>query len=697
MKKLSPLFWYKFQNFGNAKSVKSSIEQQPYFAKIMQYLAEPHQIGQQIIKTILNHQDSQTMFSEIAMQLGELFGVDICAILSGEANYADLSHQGLWRKQKYSALESESLDRALLELFIDDREVCLKPRNSSEVSPLELEIVNFKKYPLNSLTNRFGKILSVKSILAIKIGVSEKTHGLILLGKERVYDWDSSEEELLKSLSESVAIAISQVHLQQKTRTQARYQKAIEEVSLAISQNTDIERLLELALTKTAEALQVNCGSILMLKYKQPPLNDRHSKLIGKATAQISCSWSKTPIVKANNRTNSFELSESALTQSAWQKAPQPLAISDRQAWRESNRDRFPSLDRDRVESIFEASNAEALLMMPLMGNVSNDGKPSLVIGFLVLQHNYSHLWRSEELALVNWMSIQLGTALIHSQTLNRVQSVVDERTSRLKWSVDVQAKLSEKMRQQIDELRQLNELKDDFLNSISHELKTPLTSMKMAIKMLRQPGLPEASKEKYLNILEQEWNREYNLIKDLLTLQQVESENFKIHPKELNLDTIISELAKSFQQKWQADKDLSLEVISVRSPLTLYTDSESLQQILEELLLNAGKYSDPDTTVNLQVNRRITAKAHQIEITVSNQGAGISQQELPNIFDKFRRGKGVTDRAVPGTGLGLTLVKYLVEHLNGTIDVSSTPLEDNPSTFETTFKVTLPQLFSPK
>jgi signal transduction histidine kinase len=652
----------------------------------MQYLAEPNQIGQQIIKTILNHQDSQTMFSEIAMQLGELFGADVCAIFSGEANYADLSHQGLWRKQKYTILRSENLDRALLELFVD---------RPSEVKSLELEIVNFQSYPFKSLSNRLSKILSVKSLLAIKIEVSEEARGLILLGKERAYNWNNSEEELLKSVSESVALAISQIYLQEKTRTQARYQKAIEEVSVAISQNTDPDRLLELALAKTAEALQVDFGSILTLKYKQPPLSDRNSELIGKAIAQINCSWSKIESLETSHK-NSFELSESSLTQAAWQKAPQPLAISDCKAPTELNRS-YCDFSKDRVESIFEANRTDALLMMPLMGNVSNDGKPSLVLGFLVLQQNSPHLWRSEELALVNWMSIQIGTALIHSQTINRVQSIVDERTSRLKWSVDVQAKLSEKMRQQIDELRQLNELKDDFLNSISHELKTPLTSMKMAIKMLRQPGLPEASKEKYLNILEQEWNREYNLIKDLLTLQQVESENFKIHPKELNLDSIISELAQSFQQKWQADKDLSLEVISLQSPLTLYTDSESLQQILEELLLNAGKYSDPDTTVNLQVNRRITSKAHQIEISVTNQGAGISQQELPNIFDKFRRGKGVTDRAVPGTGLGLTLVKYLVEHLNGAIEVSSTPLEDNPSTFETTFKVTLPQMFSPK
>ena len=84
-----------------------------------------------------------------------------------------------------------------------------------------------------------------------------------------------------------------------------------------------------------------------------------------------------------------------------------------------------------------------------------------------------------------------------------------------------------------------------------------------------------------------------------------------------------------------------------------------------------------------------------QISITISNYGAGISAEELPYIFDKFRRGQGVTDRAVPGTGLGLALVKYLVDHLNGAIDVSSEKTDD-PGVFLTTFVVTLPQFQSP-
>ena len=73
--------------------------------------------------------------------------------------------------------------------------------------------------------------------------------------------------------------------------------------------------------------------------------------------------------------------------------------------------------------------------------------------------------------------------------------------------------------------------------------------------------------------------------------------------------------------------------------------------------------------------------------------GAGITPDELPHIFDKFRRGQGVTDRAVPGTGLGLTLVQYLVEHLNGSIEVTSEPLNEHSPAFLTTFVLRLPQI----
>jgi signal transduction histidine kinase len=508
------------------------------------------------------------------------------------------------------------------------------------------------------------------------------TNGTILLGKSEPYEWTSSERDLLKNAAESVAIAISQVQLQQQAQIRSRYQTLLYYLSRKISQSSDIDAIFQLALAEIGKTLQLERCLILMLKYKAPLLSQRSRQHSLEATVQVTYHWSAATDNCESIDKYSFSLQDSILCQEALNKAPAPLAIAEHAA--------FPDVDESKLPASVEPNHSSALLMMPLMSNVTSEAQPALVLGFLVLQHDRPRLWLTDELDLIGWIGIQLSTAIIHYQTVNQVQSIVEERTAQLKWSLEVQGKLSEKMRQQIEQLRQLNELKDDFLSSMSHELKTPLTSMKMAIKILRQPELPETMREKYLNILEQEWNREYNLIKDLLTLQKVESGEFSSHPQQLNLQQAIAPLVHAFVEKWQPDKGLNLETHLSESSLNLYADPESLEHILTELLLNAGKYSDAGTTVRLSANRQATADGDKIAISISNEGAGISPEELPHIFDKFRRGKGVTARAVPGTGLGLALVKYLVEHLNGAIEVTSEPLNDS-KVYRTTFTVKLP------
>jgi signal transduction histidine kinase len=294
-------------------------------------------------------------------------------------------------------------------------------------------------------------------------------------------------------------------------------------------------------------------------------------------------------------------------------------------------------------------------------------------------------------LELVKWVSTQVSATLIHNQTLRQVQSLVEERTAQLQQSLEVQAKLYEKTRQQIDQLQHLNQLKEEFMSTMSHELRTPLTTMSLAIRMLRQPTLPVERREKYLEILEEQCNKEIDLINDLLSLQHLESNQSQLLLQKIDLMVVVKKLAQSFEQKW-ADKRLTLVVESPVRSLMLNTDPDSLNRILLELLTNAGKYSDPDTQVHLQIDRQRQRSVNQVILTLTNTGRGISSTELTHIFDKFRRGQGVTQQAVQGTGLGLALVKCLVEHLEGTIDVKSYPSE-NSQTSLTSFTLTLPQL----
>lgn len=620
----------------------------------MQEIGNLNQITDKIINLAIDRSDSSSLLEQLASTIGNHFEIDACIVISAQEKVPQSLAFGWWSQNHFPVIESQLL-----------RQSCFKLLQQTKAHRCLME-------------NAFSPIFTPQTQSLSLINFSEQTHGAVVLFKSSSF-WDREEKQQLNAIADSLAIAIAQLQLKQKIETQARYQNLLNSLSTKIAESSNIDYLYHLTLSEIGKALKIDKANIVTVKYKDPFFIQKKRGQEIKATLTVVKQWSATDNVNLPERF-SFQLANSDCCQKALKQAPKPLIVNE-----EAN---FPDLEAQFLNQ--SSLHSSALLMIPLLGKNTSETQPALVLGFLVLQRDRPYTWNKEEINLVNWIGIQLGTALIHHQTLTQVQSIVEERTSQLQWSVDVQAKLSEKMRQQIQQLKKLNELKDDFLSSMSHELKTPMTSMKMAIKMLRQ-NIPEQMREKYLDILEQEWNREYNLIKDLLTLQQVESGELAFTPQELNLKQIIADLSLSFAQRWHSEKGLTIETALSDSDLSLYSDFDSLQHILSELLLNAGKYSDADTTVYLSAQARPTFKGKEVQITVDNYGVEIKPQELPHIFDKFRRGQGVTDRAVPGTGLGLTLVKHLVEHLHGNIEVTNEAVKGS-DLFKTTFSIALPQ-----
>ncbi len=632
-------------------------------SKTMQHALGIDHIGDSILRVVLESSNSPTILSDLAGKIGNLLVADVCIVVSIAAHPHSVNDLGYWRQN--SAVLPHQVIEQLSYLSLDGDD-CIQFSTIERPSPL-----------FDLLEPLLQSISPAATWLGMTTRFQHQTNGLVLLLKQS--SWTNSERELLTKTLDSMAIAISQVQLQQQASTKTRYQNLLKKLSREISQGYQPRQLFHNCLAEICAALPVDRGTILMLKYQNPLRAKGRGKHSVKGIAKIAYQWNSQS-GSGSHAEPSFSINNSALCQKAWQNAPNCLYYETDAA--------FPDLNNDQVHPC-----GTALLMMPLMGKKTSETDTAMVLGFLVLQHNAPRRWLEDELDLVDWVGVQISTAIIHHQTLNRVQSIVDERTAQLKSSIDMQAKLSAKMRQHIEQLQKLNQLKDDFMNSISHELKTPLTSMKIAIKMLRQGQISPEMREKYLNILEQEWNREYSLIKDLLTLQQVESGELDYSPQELDLNQTINNLTQFFTVKWQSDREINLVSTISEPDLKIYTDADSLEYILNELLSNAGKYCDPNTTIQLLVESHTTIDNKDIVISVANIGAGITPEELPHIFDKFRRGKGVTDRAVPGTGLGLTLVQYLVEHLNGTIEVTSEPFDDDLASFLTTFVLRLPQI----
>ncbi|WP_081980784.1 PAS domain S-box protein [Neosynechococcus sphagnicola] len=236
------------------------------------------------------------------------------------------------------------------------------------------------------------------------------------------------------------------------------------------------------------------------------------------------------------------------------------------------------------------------------------------------------------------------------------------------------QSRLYQAAQAQVQELERLSQLKDDFLSTVSHELRTPMSSIKMATKMLeisldRLGVLADQSNavHRYFKILRDEGQREVNLINDLLDLSRLDAGKEPLNLTSVTLQFCIPQLAETFLERTRSQQQqLILEIPEDLPPLT--TQLSYLERALTELLNNACKYTPAGETIT--VSARSTMEF--LEIRVSNSGVEIPAPECDRIFDKFYRIPNNDPWKHGGTGLGLALVKKLIEQMGGTIHIES-------------------------
>ncbi len=245
-------------------------------------------------------------------------------------------------------------------------------------------------------------------------------------------------------------------------------------------------------------------------------------------------------------------------------------------------------------------------------------------------------------------------------RTLNRgLERQVHDRTAQLN--------------QQMQQLQQLGHLKDDFLSTVSHELRSPMANMKMAIRML-QLAKSHENRDRYLEILQQECDRETTLINDLLDLQRIEAGADIAEMQPLCLQTWLPAILNAFQERAQTGQQiLHLNLVS-ELPLVI-TDPAKLERIVTELLTNACKYTPPGGEIIVCVTLT-TPETESVTLRVRNTSVEIPPAELTRIFEKFYRIPSGDRWKRGGTGLGLALVEKLVEQLGGSIRVESRSLE---------------------
>jgi signal transduction histidine kinase/CHASE2 domain-containing sensor protein len=275
------------------------------------------------------------------------------------------------------------------------------------------------------------------------------------------------------------------------------------------------------------------------------------------------------------------------------------------------------------------------------------------------------------------WFLLKIEALTYKSQTVESEEQPFSEFLLLLE-DITQRKQVEANLDRQIHDLNRMSQLKDEFLSTVSHELRTPLTNMKMAIQLLKI-STAEEPRSHYLKILENECNREAELINDLLDLQRLESEVQITTSEVIHIQEWLPPIIEPFYKRTEA-RQQTLAVKFSRQLPSVVSDQPSLERILVELVNNACKYTPPTGEIIVSAQ---WAPPH-VELTVCNSGSEIPEHELSRIFERFYRVPQADPWKQGGTGLGLALVKKLAERVGGSIEVKS-------SSGSTTFTLQLP------
>lgn len=232
-----------------------------------------------------------------------------------------------------------------------------------------------------------------------------------------------------------------------------------------------------------------------------------------------------------------------------------------------------------------------------------------------------------------------------------------------------------------ITDIRRLEKMRSEFVANVSHELRTPITSIKGFTETLLEGAMQdEETCRNFLQIISDESERLYRMIRDILDLSKIEQKRIPLHLSQVHLQDLISSAVAIMHDQAQR-KELTITLPSPKPDIWLMTDKDCLQQIILNLLTNAIAYTPEGGKINVKTE----ADSENITIQVMDTGIGIPEKELTRIFERFYRVDKARSRDSGGTGLGLAIVKHLVENLHGHISVESKEGRG------TTFTVTLP------
>ncbi|MDR0880065.1 MAG: HAMP domain-containing histidine kinase [Clostridioides sp.] len=239
-------------------------------------------------------------------------------------------------------------------------------------------------------------------------------------------------------------------------------------------------------------------------------------------------------------------------------------------------------------------------------------------------------------------------------------------------------SEMVESVNKMAKELGTMETLRQEFISNVSHEIQSPLTSISGFASLLRNENINESDRLHYIDIIETESRRLSKLSDNMLKLSKLESEEININASGFRLDRQIQNAVLMLEPQW-SKKDIEFD-IDIES-VDIFADEELLAQVWINLIHNAIKFSNYGGKIRIRLWRIDSAKktnSHKVEenkkihLEISDEGVGISDEDRVHVFERFYKADKSRDRSLGGSGLGLSLVKKIVEIHGGEIEVES-------------------------
>jgi len=318
-----------------------------------------------------------------------------------------------------------------------------------------------------------------------------------------------------------------------------------------------------------------------------------------------------------------------------------------------------PSLDQLRQISDGARSSVDAPLIV--LGQL---------IGVLSMDATQWDAFHGEVADVAREVADQLAVAIQNARLLEQTQRHAKELEQRV-------AERTRELAAANERLTELDRLKSKFVSDVSHELRTPIANLKLHVELLER-GRPEKH-EHYLTVVKQQARRLGQLVDDILNLSRLEMGKQRVAFGPVDLNFVVEQIVTAHQPRAESST-LILSFVPLADLPPVRGEVNQLAQVVTNLLSNALNYTAAGA-IQVTTSRTSTAACVQIEDT----GMGIDSEDLPNIFDRFYRGRRSQRSETPGTGLGLAIVKEIIDLHEGRLEVSSVVKQG------TTFKVWLP------